>query len=213
MNEIRDDIHDDIRVLIVADDPLARAGLAALLAGQDGCEVVGQASGEDDLSETLSVYLPDVVVWDVGWDAAELPDPLAEWDADAPPLIALLPEPGLSAALWVAGARGLLRRSVSGEQLVAALGAVVAGLAAIDPDLLAVLPAPASPATVERLTPREMEVLALLAEGLANRAIAQRLGISEHTVKFHLNAILGKLGAQSRTEAVVLAIRLGLLAT
>jgi DNA-binding NarL/FixJ family response regulator len=58
-----------------------------------------------------------------------------------------------------------------------------------------------------------MEVLALLAEGLANRAIAQRLGISEHTVKFHLNAILGKLGAQSRTEAVVLAIRLGLLAT
>jgi len=157
--------------------------------------------------------LPDAVVWDVGWDAADLPDALAEWDDEAPPLVALLPEPGLSATLWAAGARGILPRSVSSERLAAALIAVCTGLAALDPDLMATLPAPAAPASIEALTPRETEVLELLAEGLANRAIAQRLGISEHTVKFHLNAILGKLGAQSRTEAVVLAIRLGLLAT
>ena len=64
---------------------------------------------------------------------------------------------------------------------------------------------------VEELTPRETEVLQLLADGLTNKAIAQRLGISDHTVKFHVNAVLGKLGAQSRTEAVVRASRLGLL--
>ncbi len=75
------------------------------------------------------------------------------------------------------------------------------------------MPVPPSPpdAPAEALTPREREVLQLLAEGLANRAIAQRLAISEHTVKFHVNAILGKLNAQSRTEAVVRAARLGLL--
>jgi len=204
---------DEIRVLVVAGDPLARAGLAALLAGQEDCEVVGLASDDDDLGVALSVYRPDAVVWDVGWDAADLPDALAEWDAETAPLVALLPEPGLGAALWAAGARGLLPRSVSGARLAAALVAVCAGLAALDPDLTAGLPAPAATASIEPLTPREMDVLELLAEGLANRAIAQRLGISEHTVKFHLNAILGKLGAQSRTEAVVLAIRLGLLAT
>ena len=67
------------------------------------------------------------------------------------------------------------------------------------------------PALAEELTPRETEVLELMADGLTNKAIAQRLGISDHTVKFHVNAILGKLGAQSRTEAVVRATRLGLL--
>ena len=64
---------------------------------------------------------------------------------------------------------------------------------------------------VEELTPRELEVLGLLAEGLANKAIAYRLDISEHTVKFHVNSILSKLGAQSRTEAVIYATRLGLI--
>ncbi len=67
------------------------------------------------------------------------------------------------------------------------------------------------PALIEELTPRELEVLRLLAEGLPNKTIAQRLDISEHTVKFHVNALLGKLGVASRTEAVVRATRLGLV--
>jgi DNA-binding NarL/FixJ family response regulator len=86
-------------------------------------------------------------------------------------------------------------------------------LVVFDPSL-ALEPSPArdpSLTLVEDLTPRETEVLQLLADGLTNKAIAQRLGISDHTVKFHVNSVLGKLGAQSRTEAVVRASRLGLL--
>jgi DNA-binding NarL/FixJ family response regulator len=130
------------------------------------------------------------------------------------PVVALLADESLAAEAWLAGVRGLLTREADAEALVAALQAVVQGLAAIDPTLAAaLLPTREreSEALVEPLTPREEEVLQLLADGLANRAIALQLGISEHTVKFHVNAILGKLGAQSRTEAVVRATRLGLI--
>ncbi|MGH2536960.1 MAG: response regulator transcription factor, partial [Candidatus Promineifilaceae bacterium] len=85
--------------------------------------------------------------------------------------------------------------------------------AIVEPEFLGALrpAAPLEEPPLEPLTPRELEVLGLLAEGLTNKAIALRLGISEHTVKFHLNAILSKLGAQSRTAAVVRATRLGLI--
>jgi DNA-binding NarL/FixJ family response regulator len=97
---------------------------------------------------------------------------------------------------------------------VAALQAAAQGLAVLDPAFASeVLPARErmGEAPIEELTPRELEVLQLLAEGLSNRAVARQLDISEHTVKFHVNAILGKLGAQSRTEAVVRATRLGMI--
>jgi len=97
--------------------------------------------------------------------------------------------------------------------LAAALHAVAAGLVALDPILAAavrITPEIITPPG-EDLTPREFEVLQLLAEGLTNKAIALRLGISANTVKFHINAILQKLSAQSRTEAVVRASRLGLI--
>jgi two-component system nitrate/nitrite response regulator NarL len=108
----------------------------------------------------------------------------------------------------------LLLRDSSAESLAAALQAAVQGLVILDAALaVAVLPArdPEAELLVEALTPRELEVVQLLAEGLSNRAIAHRLEISEHTIKFHVNAILGKLDAQSRTEAVVRATRLGLI--
>jgi DNA-binding NarL/FixJ family response regulator len=130
------------------------------------------------------------------------------------PSVALLPDETHAAAAWAAGAQGLLLRDADAERLAAAVTAVAHGLTAFDSALVAALapvrdqaPLPAP----ETLTPRELEVLRLLAEGLSNKAIARRLGISEHTVKFHANAILGKLGAQSRTEAVVRATRLGLI--
>jgi DNA-binding NarL/FixJ family response regulator len=205
---------DDLRILIVADDPLARAGLTALLDNYPGCAVAGQVSGEVDLAAALDVYRPDVVVWDAGWDARPALERLVGMGETDPPVVALLPDESHAAAAWAAGARGLLLRDAPVERVAAALTAVVEGLMILDPPLAdAVRPSEnLSPAPLaEELTPRESEVLQLLAEGLSNRAIAYRLGISEHTVKFHVNAIMSKLGAQSRTEAAVQGARLGLV--
>lgn len=212
---------NDLRVLIVADDPLARAGLAALLADQSGCSIVGQAAESIDLISSLDVYRPEVVLWDLGWGATSASssldvtlERLAQLDETGTPIVALIPDETYVLETRSAGARGLLPRESSAERLVAALTAVAHGLVVLDPSLAtAVLENrdPSSPSLVEELTPRELEVLGLLAEGLPNKAIARRLGISDHTVKFHVNAVLGKLGAQSRTEAVVRATRLGLI--
>jgi DNA-binding NarL/FixJ family response regulator len=210
----------DLRVLVIADDPLVRAGLSGLMAGQPGCQVVGRASGTDDLPLAVRTFRPDVVLWDLGWD----PRPGLEGMADAAPAIAplvvLLPDEVHAAEAWSAGAQGVLRRDVEPARLAAGLIAVAQGLGVADPAFIAVLAQGGradetagrrSFAPVEELTPRELEVLRLLAEGLPNKSIARRLGISEHTVKFHVNAILGKLGVASRTEAVVRATRLGLI--
>lgn len=203
----------DTRILIVADDRLVRAGLAALLADRPGYTVVGQvpSSGLGDFAWDL--YRPDAVLWDLGWD----PDPslnlLADMDSGGVPIIALLPESHVGRA-WERGVQGLLPRDVEPETLLAALFAVMRGLVVVATPFVRMVKAIAMPThagLAEPLTPRELDVLRLLADGLSNKAIAQRLGISEHTVKFHVNALMGKLGAQSRTEAVIRAVRLGLV--
>ena len=205
---------DDLKVLIIADDPLARAGLAALLSDQPHCTVVGQVAGDSDLSADLEAFRPDVLLWDLGWDTTVTLESLADLPEDSPPLVALLPDETHTVETWTAGALGLLLRNADTPSLVAALRTVASGIAAVDPRLVAAMvsargtPQPA-PAGV--LTPRELEVLHLVAEGLPNKSIALRLGISDHTVKFHVNSIFGKLGAQSRTEAVIQATRLGLI--
>ncbi|MBX3064247.1 MAG: response regulator transcription factor [Anaerolineae bacterium] len=204
---------NDLRLLIIGDDPLARAGLASLLKTQPGCEVVGQVSADSDLVNAVSIYQPQVILWDWGWDSAAL-DRLLEVRDALPPVVALLRDVSAAADAWSAGARGLLRRDASTDTLIAALEAVQRGLVALDPQMAAaVMPARERPITppVDDLTPREQEVLQLMAEGLPNKIIAQRLSISEHTVKFHINAILSKLNAQSRTDAVVRATRSGLI--
>ncbi|HET9553953.1 MAG TPA: LuxR C-terminal-related transcriptional regulator, partial [Anaeromyxobacteraceae bacterium] len=105
----------------------------------------------------------------------------------------------------------LVDRGARGPALAAALRAAAEGLLVLEPSLAGGwLRAPA-PAAGEPLTPREREVLSLLAEGLGNKAIAARLGVSDHTAKFHVNAILGKLGAATRAEAIVVAARRGLV--
>ena len=205
---------DELRVLVVAGDPLARVGLAALLGDQPGWAIAGQIAGDSDISDALDTYRPDAVVWDLGWDTAPALDLLADLEEDRAPVVVLLPDQTHAAEARAAGARGLLLRDVEVASLVAALAAVVHGLTVQDQSMSSQglpgrereLPAPATD-----LTPRELEVLQHLAEGLPNKAIAGRLNISEHTVKFHVNSIMGKLGAQSRTEAVTLATRLGLI--
>ena len=182
-----------VRVLVASDDPLARSALTALFADRENVQVVARD--------------PDVVVWEFGSARGV--------DAHAPaPLLAVLAEESQAAEALSAGARGLVFRGVDADRLAAAAIAVANGLTVLDGGLGAALLRPAEAAAdalAEALTPREIEVLQLLAQGLTNRRIAERLGISDHTVKFHVNAILGKLGAQTRTEAIVQAARLGLV--
>jgi DNA-binding NarL/FixJ family response regulator len=200
---------DGLRVLIVAQNPLARIGLGALLAGQPGLSMVGEMSGGADLLAEIAAYHPDVLVWDLDW-AASL-EQLAALSQPVPPVVALVPDESYTADAWAAGARGVLSRNANAETLAAALTAVSLGMAVFDPSFAVALFPPRMPAPDQSLTAREREVLQLLAEGAPNKIIAARLGISEHTVKFHVNAILNKLGVQSRTEAVVRAARLGLI--
>ena len=209
----------DLRLLVLADDPLARAGLAALLGQQAGCQVVGQAAADADLAAEVEAARPDAVIWDLGWAPAAALERLAGQSVALPPVLVLLPDSaaaGSALRAWQAGAAGLLRRNAAAAAMVAGAASIAAGQIVLDRDLaddllLPPAPAPAAAPLVEPLTGRETQVLQLLAEGLTNRAIAQQLAISEHTVKFHVNAILGKLDAQSRADAVMRATRLGLI--
>ncbi|MFQ5924128.1 MAG: response regulator transcription factor [Anaerolineales bacterium] len=203
-------------MIVVGDDPLARAGLANLLMEVAGLDVVAQIATDAYVTAAYRAYAPDVVLWDLGWSLES--SSWREWLSDlvesGAPVVTLLPENSLTTEAWSAGARGLLSREAGPVSIAAALNAVNQGLVAVDPALGgALLPTHGEPDAfqVEELTKREREVLELLAEGLSNRSIAVQLKISEHTVKYHVNAILRKLGAQSRTEAVVRATRSGLI--
>lgn len=202
---------DDILILIVADDPLARGGLEMLLTEEPGCVVAGAVSSVED----FSAFEADVLLWDLGWDPPEsvLVGGLPAAGRGSLPVLALLPEDLDPSFMRVGGLAGLLRRDLAAGRLAAALFAAASGLAVFEPEFAAGLLSDAAEQLqpLEDLTPRENEVLQLLAEGLSNRAIASKLDISEHTVKFHVNAILGKFEAQSRTEAVVQAMRMGLI--
>lgn len=153
---------------------------------------------------------PNIILWDLGWETGDLGD--LDFQEFGLPVVSLVTDPDQSQEAWNAGARGILSREMDNDDMLAALKAVVNGLIVLDPTVTTTL-LPSPPRLPDELisvpTAREMDVLQLLAEGLTNRAIASQLGISEHTVKFHVNAILNKFGAQSRTEAVVIATRLG----
>lgn len=214
----------ELRLLIVADDPLARAGISALVAGQPLVTVAGLSGSGGELAAAVAAFAPNAVIWDLGWDAAGPVAALSRFcDENDLPVLALLANPHAANEVRAAGAQALLRRATDGAQLAAAAAAVDQGLLVFDPELLPVPALGAAPALnrpdadganlmpVEPLSARELDVLRGLAEGQSNKQIARSLGISEHTVKFHINAILGKLGAQSRTEAVVRATRAGLI--
>jgi DNA-binding NarL/FixJ family response regulator len=196
-------------ILIIADDPLVRAGLVQLLDDSLKCQIIGQIHSEE-LIDFLDDAEPEAIIWDVGWTTA---DRFPDWSEVPIPIIALLNDAADAAVVWSAGIQALLNRLASADKLIAAIDSAVQGLLTFDPTLAqSLLPAQSlMPVPIETLTPREIDVLQLLAEGLTNKAIAQRLDISDHTVKFHVNAIMSKLEAQSRTEAVVRATQQGLI--
>jgi two-component system, NarL family, response regulator YdfI len=209
-----------IRVFIVASSSVSRAGLRSMLAEADFA-VAGVAQDVELLDEMLLASVPDVILVETTGGASENGLnrlPLREVVHDVPVVLVAgqLDQAQLAEALR-AGVRAVLPREISAEQLRAALRAVVAGLIVAHPaEVGALLPAPAStmndvPPLAEPLTKREREVLQMLASGLANKEVAARLAISDHTAKFHVASILGKLGASTRTEAVAIGIRRGLV--
>jgi NarL family two-component system response regulator YdfI len=209
-----------IRVFIVAASPLIRGGLQSMLA-DSRFDIVGSAANLESFSGQLVDVEPDVVLVEAAADAhEELLNALEDAElAQEYPVIVLseqLKAAWLSKALR-AGVRAVLPRDATPEQLRAALEAAAEGLVVVHPsELDTVLSATAGPSAplddlLEPLTRREREVLQMISAGLGNKEIAGRLSISEHTVKFHVASILGKLGASTRTEAVSIGIRHGLV--
>ncbi|MCA9902853.1 MAG: response regulator transcription factor [Anaerolineae bacterium] len=205
---------DLLRVLVMAESPFVRAGIVSLLNDQPGIDVVGQIPADSSWADMVQLYAPQVIIWDPAYDGdieSQQFEALREIDI---PVLALVSQSDRALSILAAGARGLVLSNVDLPALLAALRALAQGLAVFDSEFLTLVessaPAP-TPLTAEIMTTREMEVLNMLAEGLANKQIALRLNISEHTVKFHVNAIMTKLNVQSRTEAVVQATRRGLI--
>jgi len=214
-----------MRVLVAASSAVVRAGLEALVERGGLATVVGSAAALDALAEQVAVLDPDVVLLALDADEAEGAPPRLAFDGagPAPPVVVLAEEPdaGWTAAALRSGVRAVLPREATAEEIAAAVAGAAAGLVVLHPDVSgALLPASGTPrptprtvptAPVQPLTPRELEVLHLLAEGFGNKAIAPRLGISEHTVKAHIAAIFSKLHATTRAEAVVIGARQGLI--
>jgi NarL family two-component system response regulator YdfI len=210
-----------IRVLVVASSPVSQAGLENLLRGDASLLVVRVLADFAELSENVEELQPDVVLVEAGSADRGLPEEISALAEEAPVGIVLLVDDLNSdrdlEALRI-GVRAVLPRNATPGSIIAAAHAASAGLVVLPLEGLASLmkeTAPAqktaSAALIEPLTTREMEVLGMMAEGWGNKEISSRLGISEHTVKFHVAAIMGKLNAESRTEAVTLGIRHGLV--
>ena len=206
-----------VRVLLAASSAVRRAGLEAILKSVPSLKLVGSIPGLRTVRERAADLQPDVVLLDIEADRSGLP-PLPILDHGLP-IIALIdrPEADWTASALRSGVKAVLPREIGVEELVPAIQAAYAGLVLLDPEVTLTLASgvPRSsrdgPIALGTLTPREIEVLRMLAEGLGNKEMASGLGISNHTVKFHISSILDKLGASSRTEAVTLGIRMGII--
>ncbi len=201
-----------IDVWIMAASPARRAWLSSCISSEPRIRIAGTAPSFAFLRSLMSETSADIALIDL---QSEMPSSTAhDWLLellDLTPIVLLTPEPdpAMFNRIRRAGAVGLLQSTASSEQIIQAIKSVASGLTIFDSALT-----PQSSEdefSVEPLTPREGEVLQLLAEGLGNKDIAVKLSISEHTIKFHIRSILAKLGAASRTEAVTRGLRSGLI--
>jgi DNA-binding NarL/FixJ family response regulator len=187
-----------VKTYIDTHSPVVRAGLMSLLEDRGGVEMV--SSGRE-----AEVVLRDHALG----DRALTEDTRHPWGAVP---VVLLSDARLTPRAFRQGVRAILPHHAEPGQIVAAIHAVAAGLVAVPAEGASLLTSvEAFGPETEALTPREADVLEMLAEGLSNKQIAGRLAISDHTAKFHVNSILGKLDAGTRTEAVAKGIRSGLL--
>jgi DNA-binding NarL/FixJ family response regulator len=205
-------------VFIVARSPASRANLRAMVA-EAGFAIVGASADLTELDNIPPDSEPDLLLVDATRDVLETER--AAWSelAERTRVVLLADRVDLPyfAQAFREGAVAVLPRELSSPQLQAALQAVFAGFVVAHPSGLGFLaparafPAAAATPLTEPLTPREREVLQMLSAGLGNKEIAARLSISDHTAKFHVASILGKLGASTRTEAVAVGLRHGLI--
>jgi DNA-binding NarL/FixJ family response regulator len=210
-----------IRVMLADDQRVVREGLGTLLGLLDGIELVATAADGEEALALAARFEPDVVLMDLRMprlDGIEAIRRLAE-RGELPRAIALTTYADDASVLGAlrAGARGYLTKDAGAEEILAAVQAVARGEAALDPSVqhhvVAALagPEPAvGPELPDELTPREAEVLSLIAEGLSNAQIAERLVVSAATVKTHVNHIFAKAGVRDRAQAVVYAYSHGL---
>jgi two-component system, NarL family, response regulator YdfI len=212
-----------IRVAIVASGAIVRSGLAAMLAAPPEIVVVGSAGELAELVREVDRWLPDVVLLDSGnlvlaavWEDLTT---MQDLQARSIPILIIDDFDRVDLPLATrAGVRGILATTSTEAEIVAALSAVALGLIVFAAESIELFnrdrafgakSSDDNPAF--SLTPREIEVLVRLGSGLGNKAIAQALQISEHTVKFHISSIFQKLGVSTRTEAVAIGIRSGLI--
>jgi two-component system NarL family response regulator len=202
-----------IRLLIVDDHPVVRDGLVSILhEGEPDLEVVGEAGDGKEAVVSWRNLRPNVTIMDLqlpGQTGVEAVQAIRREDPDARILVLTTfdGDADIQRALE-AGARGYLLKSVRRATLIEAVRAVAAGERYLPPATAARL---VEAMESERLTPRELDVLKLLAEGQRNREIADALGLAEPTVKIHVNNLLRKLQAKDRTEATVIALKRGLI--
>jgi NarL family two-component system response regulator YdfI len=208
--------------MLAAASTVRRAGLEALLKKAPLLDLAGSLHNPLAVAQYAAQLQPDVILLDLENEhqlIGSVASPTLPRIPSTFPAVALIDEPS---ADWTAhalrsGIKAILPRDSDVDEILAAIQAAYSGLVLLDPEvtqnLASRIPTPATQpaAGVDDLTPREIEVLRMLAEGLGNREMASRLGISDHTVKFHISSILDKLGASTRTEAVTMGIRMGII--
>lgn len=214
-----------IRLVVADDDPLARTALTTILGSAPDLEVVGSAGDGAEAVEAASRLRPDVVVMDIrmpilnGIDATKRLTSLRPAAGRVLVLTTFADEEYLLEALR-AGASGFLLKNSSADQLIGAVRTVAAGEALLAPGvtrmvieryLSATAPTPSAASVLEQLTPREIQVMTLMARGLSNREIADQLVLAETTVKTHVARIFTKLGVRDRAQAAIAGYESGLV--
>lgn len=203
-----------MRVLLASASGVRRAGLETFVKSTPSLRLAGSLQSVQRIAHAPTGSHPDVALIDLDRESS-----LALSVVFPFPLVVLInnPDPSWTAQALRSGVKAMLSREADAKEILAAITAAHSGLVLLSPDITRSVvehvraPSQKPEEPLEELTDRELEVLGMLAEGLGNRQIADRLGVSDHTIKFHISSILDKLDASTRTEAVTTGLRMGLI--